>query len=179
MNTMNIPVGTAEPAHPTELSHAFDRLKEEHEVLKVSITSLEEQASSINSSQDPAAQLELLRKLRGETLQLMSSMKTHSEWEERILFPFLHEYFDLSIGPTMVPSFWVLEKDHDLAEAYMESFVDAVETLAYPGEPNQLIGVAEHLTQACHILKGHLEMEEQLVYPLSEQVLTDVDYFFS
>ncbi|MDQ1909927.1 hemerythrin domain-containing protein [Paenibacillus sp. GD4] len=169
----------SEPAHPTELYHAIKQLIEEHEQLKLLIQALEEKARQAALSRDTEEQLKALRDLKADTVQFMSQMNRHSSWEEQVLYPFLHEYFDLSMGPSMVPSFWVLEKDHDLAEAYMDSFIDAVEDLASPGDRRQLQSVAEHLLQACRILSGHLAMEEQLVYPLSDQVLTDVDYFFS
>lgn len=73
----------------------------------------------------------------------------------------------------------MLEIDYELAKAYLDSFTEVVETLTFSADPNQLAGSVEHLLLACHILGGNLQKEEQLVYPMSEQILTDLDYFFS
>ncbi|CAG7625862.1 hemerythrin domain-containing protein [Paenibacillus allorhizosphaerae] len=167
-----------EPAHPTELYHALVRLKEEHEALKQAIFQLEEQAKTVIRSCDAEMRVRTLRSLVQETFLLNTKLEEHSIWEEQILYPFLNDYFHKSAGPSIIPSFWVLEKDHELAKAYLDAFTDLAEALV-SSDDDKIVGTAEHLTQACHILKGHLHMEEELVYPLTEQILTDMDYFFS
>lgn len=169
----------AEPAHPTELFHALVRLKEDHEALKQTIERMKQQAMDVFEGCDAALQVRTLRALQQDTTQLLAKLEEHSAWEEQVLFPFLNEYFHKSDGPSIIPSFWVLEKDHELANVYLDAFTDLAERLTVSDDNGKIIGAAEHLAQACHILKGHLQMEEELVYPLTDQILTDVDYFFS
>ncbi|MNI97519.1 hypothetical protein D3C73_1561810 [compost metagenome] len=75
----------------------------------------------------------------------------------------------------------MLEKDHELADSFIQSFHDTVQDLC--GKPcvtkERVAEAASHLLQACLILHDHVTMEEQLVLPMADEVLTELDYFFS
>jgi iron-sulfur cluster repair protein YtfE (RIC family) len=119
---------------------------------------------------------------------LLRELKRHSVWEEEELFPILMHYSHKKIEPTIMPSLWVLEKDHELAVQYIESFVQAssallhtlrLEPLSGADLQREMKGGCDCLTQGCFILTAHFQMEEELLFPLAEDILTDMDYLFS
>ncbi|MFH5185251.1 hemerythrin domain-containing protein [Paenibacillus sp. TAB 01] len=162
-----------------ELAYATDRLKEEHEQLRNRLRVLETSAKEVMLLNDVAKSLQMIQKLRNETAQFELELERHSEWEEQRLFPFLLNYFHIQQAPTIRPSFWVLEKDHQLGVSFIQSFHETMIDTAPLGVKKQLTEAASALLQACLILNDHFAMEEQLILPLTEKVLTDLEYFFS
>ena len=164
---------------PAELAYAIDRLKEEHGELREKLRNLEVSAKELILVEDSEKGIQQIRALRVMTNQFMQELQKHSEWEEQDLFPFLLTYFHRQLEPSMTPSFWVLEKDHQLGVSFIRSFQEAIIDVTPLVVKKQLAGAAAHLVQACLILNDHFTMEEQLVFPLTERVLTDLEHFFS
>ncbi|UJF33819.1 hemerythrin domain-containing protein [Paenibacillus hexagrammi] len=166
-------------SNPDVLSLATDRLKEEHQQLRQQLRLLEASAKEVMMLDDGVKGLQLLGQLRGLTAQLMDELERHAQWEDRELFPFLMNYFRRESAPSILPSFWVLEKDHQLGVSFIQSFHEAVIELSPLIVKKRLGEAASHLVQACLILNDHITMEEQMILPLTEQVLTDLELFFS
>ncbi|NOU91766.1 hemerythrin [Paenibacillus sp. LMG 31456] len=166
-------------AHSTELSAALDRLTQEHGELMQVLLDMESQARQLEQETDMSKALPSLLHLRLWVKAFMQELERHSEWEKKELFPFLNNYFHQELSPSMIPSFWALEKDHELAEEYIQYFLRAVHEVKQESELGQLHQALAYLIHACRILKEHLAKEEQLVFPMTEQVLTDLDYLFS
>jgi hemerythrin-like domain-containing protein len=166
-------------AHMTALSEALERLKQEHGELKLVLQDMENQAKQVELLPDKAGAMQSLLHLRLWTLAFREELERHSSWEEKELFPFLAAYFHRELSPSMIPSFWSIEKDHELADEYMQSFLRAVHMLKANPEAMGLNQAAAYLVHACRILQDHLKQEEELVFPLAEQVLTDIDCLFS
>lgn len=166
-------------AHITELSVLMERLKEEHIELRQVLDDMESQAVQAELEADKHRALASLLHLRLWTLAFKEELDRHSEWEERELFPFLNAYFNKSKVPTMTPSLWSLENDHELAMSYMQSFLRSVHGLKSDSDAMRMKQTAAYLTQACRMLRNHLEKEELIVYPMAEKVLTDIDSLFS
>ncbi|WP_426452173.1 hemerythrin domain-containing protein [Paenibacillus sp. S-38] len=166
-------------AHVTELSAAMDRLREEHEMLARLLEEMEEQAVRVGQAENRTQAWGRLQHLRLWTIGVMQELDAHSGWEEETLFPFLASYFRLRQEPTMIPSLWMMEKEHAMAEEYVETFMREFHKLRADSPKEEMKKAAGLLIQACYILKSHLAKEEQIVFPLAEQVLTDVDYLFA
>ncbi|MNH95465.1 hypothetical protein D3C73_481130 [compost metagenome] len=166
-------------AHPTELALAMDRLQNEHDLFRDRLKVLEVQAKQVNMLDDIDKGIQVLTYLRQQTIQLVDELDVHADWEQKQLFPFLDHYFHHQHLPSILPSFWVLEKDHELAQSFIQSFMEAVDRLQVKPIKEGIIEAAANLIQACLILNDHITMEEHLVFPLTEQVLTDLDHFFS
>jgi hemerythrin-like domain-containing protein len=166
-------------AHMTALSEALERLKQEHGELKLVLQEMEKQAIQVETSTDKQGSLQSLLHLRLWTLAFREELERHSNWEEKELFPFLNAYFNSNMSPSMVPSFWTIEKDHELADEYMQSFLRAVHMLKANPAAMSINQAAAYLVHACRILQEHLAKEEELVFPLTEQVLSDMDCLFS
>ncbi|GGA09330.1 hypothetical protein GCM10008018_63700 [Paenibacillus marchantiophytorum] len=165
-------------SNPDELAYATDRLRAEHEELRDQLRLLETSAKGVILSDDLVKGIQLVHELRDRTQRFVEVLKRHSDWEEKELFPFLLTYFDRHSGPSILPSFWVLEKDHQLGLSFIESFQEAVSKVSPLVPKKQLAEITSHLVQACLILNDHFTMEEQLVFPITEQVMTDLESFF-
>ncbi|NEW05824.1 hemerythrin domain-containing protein [Paenibacillus sp. SYP-B3998] len=164
---------------PAALAFATDRLKEEHEQLRSQLRILESNAKEVILIDDTAKGLQVLQQLRTQTAQFENELEQHSEWEEQELFPFLLTYFHRQMAPSIMPSFWVLEKDHQLGVSFIQSFNEAIIEAPPLIVKKRLVEAASNLVQACLILNDHFTMEEQLILPLTDKVLTDLEYFFS
>lgn len=166
-------------SNPVELEYATDRIRVEHEELRITLKMIGAGAKEVIFLDDPLKDLQLVRDLRKMTSLFVNALERHSAWEKKDLFPFLSGYLQRDAVPSILPYFRVLEKDQELGMSFIQSFQEmSKEILPLTGK-KQLSEAAGHLVQACLILNDHLTMEEQLVFPLAEKVLTDLESFFS
>jgi Hemerythrin HHE cation binding domain. len=175
-------------ARPNAFAELAMRLEAEHEQIKAMCSALCQQSIHYATGMSSYVTIQGLSVLRDEAELLLIELKKHSSWEEEALFPVLMHYSHKKIEPTIMPSLWVLEKDHELAVLYIESFIQASSTLLHSWRLDPLSGArlqhelkesCDCLTQGCFILTAHFQMEEELLFPLAEEILTDMDYLFS
>lgn len=176
-------------ARPSAFMQLAIRLQAEHEQLKASCASLGELSARVASSHGDYGTVKLLKELRAQAEDLLQELERHAKWEDEELFPVFSRYYDKKDEPTILPSLWVLEKDHELALQFFDSFLQSSRTLIGmlmldKGRPDMTLmkllkDGCDQLTQGCLILTGHFEMEEELIFPLAEEILTDLDYLFS
>lgn len=159
----------------TAISEGLERLKQEHGELKQVLMEMEKQAKQVESAPERFGALQSLLNLRLWALAFREELERHSNWEELELFPFLTSYIERKMSPSILPSFWSLEKDHELADEHMQAFLRSVHLLKANPEAMGYNQAAAYLIQACHILQEHLTKEEQLVFPLTQQVLDDIN----
>ncbi|MCM3630448.1 hemerythrin domain-containing protein [Paenibacillus glycanilyticus] len=179
------PLNTARPSAFVELAM---RLEADHEQIKAMCSALCQQSIHHATGMSSYVTIQGLIELRQEAEALLGELQRHSQWEEDELFPVLMHYSHKKIEPTIMPSLWVLEKDHELAVLYIESFIRASSTLLHAWRLEPISGAdlqsglkegCDCLTQGCFILTAHFQMEEELLFPLAEEILTDMDYLFS
>ncbi|MBA2942613.1 hemerythrin domain-containing protein [Paenibacillus sp. CGMCC 1.16610] len=178
VNVESRPIGLAS-SNPAKLAYATDRLADEHEQLRRQLRSLEASAKEVSWIDDTAEGMHILQDLRLKAAHFEEELERHAAWEEQELYPFLINYFHSQQAPTIMPSFWVLEKDHQLGVSFLHSFKEAVVDITPIFNKKQLTETASYLLQACLILNDHLTMEEQFVLPLTDRVLMDLESFFS
>lgn len=176
-------------ARPSAFMQLAIRLQAEHEQLKASCVALCELSARAASSAGDYGAVQMLKELRANAEELLRDLASHSKWEDDQLFPVISRFYDQKTEPTILPSLWVLEKDHELALQFFESSLDMIPALMDMFTSNSEIRThkmieklkecCDQLTQGCLLLNGHFQMEEELVYPLTEQILTDMDYLFS
>lgn len=164
---------------PEQVTLMVQRLKEEHEALKGKVTVLYSKAREFNENLDVGMAWILLLPLWEEVQALQQELDEHAKWEERELFPTLTQYFNLHTRPTIMPSFWVMEKEHELAMQFIQPFIDVLKEISYeenPAIPYDLQTLAQiklaavDLFQACLILQEHFKIEEDLIYPLANEL---------
>ncbi|CAG7625893.1 hemerythrin domain-containing protein [Paenibacillus allorhizosphaerae] len=155
---------TADPAC------AFARLRNEHNHLYDVIDCLETMASQLKNVAERNVRRERLKELRDTTLALLAELDEHSDWEDTQLFPFLTEYSQLPIRPVVTTSLWMLEKEQELAAMYFHLFLEETEQIFRNPDPSGIGRCTEQLLQACRLVKSHLQMEEETIYPLMAEL---------
>jgi hemerythrin-like domain-containing protein len=166
---------TDEQLHPTKLTFAFERLRNEHVLLYDAILELEQAARRLCKQEEPGAYVLGLSSLREKALNLMAELENHSVWEDHELFPLLTEYFQLPSRPDTTTSLWMLEHEHELANTFFRYFLEESEKQLIEGKRSQGVRVTDMLLQACRLVKEHLETEEETVFPLEEELLATAD----
>jgi iron-sulfur cluster repair protein YtfE (RIC family) len=172
-------------ARPTHFMLVVQRLKEEHAALEEKVTDVYIKAEQVHENRDITFTMNLLQLLRADVQILMKELDAHEEWEEQQIYPIASEYFKLQIRPSITPSIWVLEKEHELVKQCFLPFLElSTETnISINNNDAEIFKhlnlCAAYLLQGCTVLRGHIELEEGLIYPLVDEILTDIDYLFS
>ena len=92
-----------------------------------------------------------------------AAMRRHFEIEEEILFPEIERSTGMPEGPTEV-----MRMDHRQMRSLFQPLVDAITTKDSPG----YLGLSETMMV---MIQQHNMKEEQVLYPLAEDVLPDPD----
>ncbi|WP_166242688.1 hemerythrin domain-containing protein [Paenibacillus turpanensis] len=166
-------------AHPTELAYALERLKEEHHVLRQGLQALKTFAKQTGAAVTPVEGFRKLMELMQQTGAFMLKLERHAEWEENELFPLISEYYHRHSGPSIAPSIWMMEKDHELASQFVRSFTEEANKITLPADQRAVKRATDHLIQACYIFGEHFDLEEEVIFAPAEQILMDIDYLFS
>lgn len=176
-------------ARPSVYMQFFMRLQTEHEGLKEKCEELSELSSRAASTSGSFGAQHLLHELIAKAKHLLRELASHGKWEDEELFPLFSRYYKRKLEPTILPSLWVLEKDYELALQFFESFLQMSNELhamllmdtnrQEMKFRDKMKACCDCLTQGCLILTSHFQMEEELIYPLADEILTDMDYLFS
>lgn len=155
------------------LNSGIEQLREEHISLKHQMSDFCTTAKALG--QDPAVidWRDEVRGLREAVKLFMGEMEQHSVWEDEVLFPKVQEYTGRDMGPVAV-----MEHEHELAKMNVERFLEKTGADA-PLSGEQAKEAASYLLQAYVILTDHFAKEEEVLFPLAEQMLTDIEQFFS
>jgi iron-sulfur cluster repair protein YtfE (RIC family) len=166
-------------ARMSEFLHAAERLKEEHERLREQLAIVYSLALKLGGEVRPDERLQQLRRLRQLTTALVARLDAHMKWEEGEMFPLISSYNNRSIAPSITPSLWVIEKGYELSGHFIQPFLELADAIVSGEQAEEVRQASAHLVQACLILQEHLQLEEELIFPVADEMLTDIDYFFS
>jgi regulator of cell morphogenesis and NO signaling len=164
-------------AKPEEFIFIIKRLKEEHASLEEKVTDLYIKAEQAQENQDIPYTLNLLQLLRADVQNLMKELDMHEVWEEQQVYPMASAYFKLRIRPSITPSIWVLEKEHELVKQCFQPFLELSMEIIDSTDTNQAKVFKQlnlclvYLLQGCSVLREHIELEEGLIYPLVDEIL--------
>ncbi|MDQ1909910.1 hemerythrin domain-containing protein [Paenibacillus sp. GD4] len=164
-----------EQFHPTHLTYAFERLRNEHIFLFDAIQQLETAAKRLGKLENEEEYFAKLVVLKEQTLNLMAELDGHSVWEDNELFPLLTEYFQLPNRPDTSTSLWMLEHEHELANTFFRYFLEEADKCLAGRKRPMLPRLTDHLMQACRLVKEHLLTEEETVLPLEEELVAGTD----
>lgn len=101
----------------------------------------------------------------------IKELEPHSDREENILFEMLVPYIGRETGPIAQ-----MEYEHDLAKKNLKQFIEKTELLnSQQKEMNkqEASELFEHLKTVYTTLTDHFMKEENILFPLAEQTLTD------
>ena len=169
---------TLDCARPTEFMIAVERLESEHSQLTAGLTDLYLTAkSAIGTGHHPLSSL--LGRLAQQSAALQSRVEEHLFWSCQELFPMVGVYSGVDARPSIGPSYWGLDKNFDLVRRDLEAFRAAVPQGDTGISREEAEETVSYLLQACVALSDLLKTEKDMLFPMAEEMLTDIDYLFS
>lgn len=143
---------------------ATDDLKHEHRVIELVLTGLERVAKRAQTAQffeQSAAEraLEILRNFAD---------KCHHGKEERHLFPLLEERGVPRDGPV-----GVMLQEHEQGRGHLRAMLQTLPDSAGNAESLRLF--AKHAAEYIGLLRQHIQKEDNVLFRMAEQVLTEDD----
>jgi regulator of cell morphogenesis and NO signaling len=157
-----------------ELCAPLAQLKREHGPLREQMEAYSRIASDLISIDDTAEAeaagwRSTLEELHQKVSRFISELDPHSEREEGVLFPMMARYIGRDTGPIAV-----MEYEHDQAKSNLKLFRTGMEGAAPESidleKAQELAGYAH---KAYTILTDHFMKEENVLFPMAQQMLSD------
>jgi regulator of cell morphogenesis and NO signaling len=158
----------------TDFKDALDKLVAEHEKLKNKLVSIYKEAIAIGGDPHIASWDGHLHSLRAKVEAYMEELEEHSAWEEQNLFPLVSMYTGKDIGPALV-----MEREHQLAVEYVRAYYSSMDGMLFPVQASEAREIITFLLQTYFILIDHFNKEEEWIMPIAEQMLIDIELFYS
>jgi regulator of cell morphogenesis and NO signaling len=144
--------------NPNDFCPALKQLYDEHAPLREQMENLQKRARELQSVSDLNELLKLEQRFKAE-------LDGHSEKEEGGLFPMIGRYIGTEVGPIAV-----MEYEHSEAKRNLELFESGVKE---GGQPLNVL--VQPLQQAIHILLEHFLKEENVLFPLAQRMLSEME----
>ncbi|GGA09349.1 hypothetical protein GCM10008018_63750 [Paenibacillus marchantiophytorum] len=156
-----------------DLQKVLERFMEEHVALKKELNHVQEMTSHMVAILGSEESKQLLQEIRKHMLTFMQQLEAHEHWEEAEVLPVLAEYAQMGVEPTFLTSTWVMEEDHKQAERFVRSFLEYVD-ICKCADRIKLKKAISLLSVACSVLSEHLVSEEEMVFPIANQLLSSI-----
>lgn len=158
--------------HPmVDFMNAVDQLRNEHVELKTNLVLLEKKWQQIEAETDKAKQFQLIQDSAQRVEAYLKILHAHAEWEDNVMFPMVSMYFQANADQVAA-----IEADHAQAEVDFRTFINEARGVEqhFKSEQVQIIGM--RLLHACRLFNDHFVIEEEIIFPLAEEILEDIDY---
>ncbi len=155
-------------ANNMPLSPALARLKEEHIPLRAQMDEFYMLAKDIGADDSVDNWADALRNLQEKAVSFMNELDPHSIREEDVLFPMMAKYIGREMGPIAV-----MEYEHDQAKKNLKQFTEKMDQIQGTVGKEEAKGIAAHLMNAYVILTEHFMKEENVLFPMAQQMLTE------
>lgn len=149
---------------------AVDQLRHEHEELKTQLIELESAWLEVTVS-EPQHKAEAIGAVAQAAEAYLRTLHTHAAWEDGVLFPMVSMYF-----VDKAEQVNTIEADHEEAEHDLRTFLTLARQVAGTVELAHEQAMGLKLLHACRLLNRHFTAEEEIVFPLAEFILEDIDY---
>ncbi|WP_246628221.1 hemerythrin domain-containing protein [Paenibacillus oenotherae] len=156
---------------PSQLAAILGQLRKEHVELRLHMERIEWAADQVERMADAAAAVKEIQGIKELLRHFMESLEQHAAWEEESLIPVIEEYFRRSYSNRIDDSIWTMEKDHEMGCMYLRLFLQKETELDAQPDADKVAEAVRCLLQGCILLREHLRIEEQIVFPLIEEVL--------
>ncbi|NOU91770.1 hemerythrin domain-containing protein [Paenibacillus sp. LMG 31456] len=151
--------------HPLyELNEAVQRLEEEHVFLQEQLSELYGKAKAIGLNEDVINWGGALRDLRNNAAAFQRDLEGHMNWEEEAMFPMIAWYFGEELQ-----QFTLMEQEHELAELFIDAYLEAVEGIVKPVDGMEAREMASYLLQAHAILNNHFRKEKEIITAMTDR----------
>lgn len=157
-------------AQTSSLGQVLGRLKDEHGALKRELDHVQEMTSHMVGMLGSEESKRLLQEIRKQMENFMQQLEAHEHWEEAEVLPLLVGYANQWMEPTFLTSTWVLEEDHKQAERFVRSFIEYADQCK-GADSMKLKKAITLLSVACSVLSEHLLSEEEMVFPIANEML--------
>ncbi|KRF44134.1 hemerythrin domain-containing protein [Paenibacillus sp. Soil787] len=157
-------------AQTSSLQEVLGRLKDEHGALKRELDHVQEMTSHMVGMLGSEESKRLLQEIRKQMVNFMQQLEAHEHWEEAEVLPLLTGYANQGMEPTFLTSTWVLEEDHKQAERFVRSFLEYADQCK-GADSIKLKKAISLLSVACSVLSEHLLSEEEMVFPVANEML--------
>jgi regulator of cell morphogenesis and NO signaling len=151
-------VFTVEKAPLFNINEAVDRLKEEHNVLQVTLQQIYALTCTVRTEMNEQRLHRYIGILKHTVLEFKKQLDAHSKWEEKELFPMAAWYFG-----NEQDAYELMEQDHEVAERSIHDFIEEIDRAAVPIQHEEASRMASYLFQAYVVLTNHFREEEELL----------------
>lgn len=168
-----------ECARPTELSEVVEQMQLEHEELSVLLSILKQMIIEIGDEEQVSGRM--IASLKLSAARFMNRYEEHLEWGRNELLPLVGIYEGKGFA-AIVPSMNELGRQYDRAVCAMNSLLDLPDSSIMP---SGIVAATEwdalyvNLQLALDTFAEYLALEKEHIFPLADQLLTDIDYLFS
>lgn len=164
-------VGTVIKHPMVDFMNAVDQLRNEHDGLKANLVLLENKWQQVEAEPVEAKQMALIQVFAQRVEAYLKVLHAHAEWEDNVMFPMVSMYFQANADQVAA-----IEADHAQAELDLRTFITIARGLEQPVTRVQVQAIGMKLLHACRLLHNHFEVEEEIIFPLAEEILEDIDY---
>jgi hemerythrin-like domain-containing protein len=164
-------VGTAIKHPMVDFMNAVDQLRNEHDGLKANLVLLEKKWMQVETEGNEQEQIQVIQELAQRVEAYLKVLHAHAEWEDNVLFPMISMYFQANAAQVAA-----IEADHVQAELDLRTFITVAKSLDDNVTAEQVRTVGMKLLHACRLLNNHFVVEEEIIFPLAEEILEDIDY---
>ncbi|MFD0698206.1 hemerythrin domain-containing protein [Paenibacillus sp. GCM10027628] len=153
-----------DPEQVLSMKKAIQRLKDEHKALRVELEVVQAKGKEMIACLHSAESARLLEEIREHMTVFVKHLEDHENWEEQELFPLFYNFLSKNMDSAIFISRWVLEEDHKQAERFVRAFLEA-------SEGRSMIEITSLFQISCSVLAEHLTSEEDMFFPVVEQIL--------
>jgi iron-sulfur cluster repair protein YtfE (RIC family) len=161
-----------------QLDHHLQKLREDHQQFRKVIEEWELVAKRADQAYTIMEAASILCGLKLEMRAFRKCLNDHAKWEDSCLLPLFNEFLTRMQNPTMIASLWVIEKEQALADEYWQAFEDAIHSFTFQAHAIDVAEAIQNLRLACELEKNHLAMEEQIMFPLADELLDDLEILY-
>jgi len=154
-------------ASDIDLCQPLRQLKTEHGPLRKQMDAFRELAMDIGQDENRVDWSMALSVLREMVERFVKELDVHSRREEDVLFEMMAKHIGREVGPIAV-----MEHEHDSAKAFLKQFLQAAKAVNGILDHKQALRIADDAIQAETILSQHFLKEEQVLFPMAEQLLS-------
>ena len=148
---------------PVTLSEGLQKLVSEHGPLRNRLETLFSLSNTVEVEAEKEAPFEELIK---EVIRFSKELEFHSMREENYLFRMMEVYIGKNGGPIAV-----MEYEHEQANGFISEFLRNVQDSKQSSD--SMIHNSGLIKNAYYTLVDHFAKEEQVLYPMAEQLFTE------
>ncbi|WP_161568307.1 hemerythrin domain-containing protein [Anaerobacillus alkaliphilus] len=159
--------------NPKEINYCapLQQLIDEHPSLLAKMAEFNQLVLSYESSNSVEDWNDAINNLHLKITAFIEELEPHSDREEDILFEMMVKYIGREGGPIAV-----MEYEHNTAKLNLKEFMDKVESIKNEKKiitKDEALTIFRHLKIVYMTLTDHFMKEENILFPMAEQMLSD------